>query len=653
MQALKQKFLNREGIALYCFTALTFTIIFLFTDIAFSQFYEIDEIEFIHTDKETIEDSELEDAVGVTNSKYYYSDALIDDVVSLRNYYFDNGYFEAEVKKVLSFNDTDSTVSIKFLITENQHYRTGNILNTGLNKVNKDLMIIIDTMKTLRTGNYFKKDDMIDYSTAILDLLQNNGYMNATLKTDSGYVVLKQDSTVNITINFVRADTIYRFGKTEIIIDSNVYDVSREFLSNGIAYNEGDIYSKKKRLDTEKNISQMPIIRSVRIRTSSIEKDIVNLKVDCKLSNRQEFTPFIEATNISNYFYAGGGLKYLNKYIWGGGRILTSEIHALYSKIDVNLIELVTNITQPYFFNSKSSLNDKLSVGYYNFDGYTNYYLGNVLSFRYYIADHTFYNKATIDLSEEFMKFKYTFGAMQEVNLFNSFLSFTLIHDNTNNAIAPFKGFYHSITAGEGGLLPGLILNAFENNMSYSKFFKISTSNRFYYNVSDNEGENVIASKFLTAVNITYGSGEKIVPIQPIYRYFSGGSNSMRGWLPLGNGFVNDRRIGGNFLLESSIEFRKVLFPSSTSFTKNFKAVVFADFGNVWETIGIFRADQIAFDIGAGLRYNIFIGPVRVDFGFKIYDPLDIEGRKWITQNSFANILKEKITINFGIGEAF
>lgn len=653
MQAKNYGFSNREGFVLCRFAALAFMIVFFFTDITFSQFYEIDEVEFIHTDKETIDDSELKDAVGLTQSKYYYSDALNDDVISLRNYYFDNGYFEAMVEKVLTFNNEDSTVSIKFLITENQHYRTGNILYTGLNNVTDNLKAIIDTMKTIQTGKYFRKDDMIDYSNGILDLLQNNGYMNATLKSDSGYVILKHDSTVNLKIHFIRADSIFRFGKTEIKIDSNVYDVSREFLSNGIAYSEGDIYSKKKRLDTEKNISQMPIIRSVRIRTSTIEGDNVNLTIDCRLSNRQEFTPFAEVTNISNYFYAGGGLKYLNKYIWGGGRIFTSEIHALYSTINVNLIELVNNITQPYFFNSQSSLNDKLSVGYYNFEGYTNYYLGNVLSFRYYIADHTFYNKATIDLSEEFMKFKYTFGNMQDVNLFNSFLSFTLIHDNTNSAIAPYKGYYHSITAGEGGLLPELVLNAFKNNMSYTKFFKVSTSNRFYYNISDNEGENVIASKFVTAVNFAYGSGEKLVPIQPIYRYFSGGSNSMRGWLPLSNGFVNDKRIGGNFLLENSIEFRKILFPSSTSFTKNFKAVIFADFGNVWETIGIFRADQIAIDVGAGIRYNIFIGPVRVDFGFKIYDPLDIDGRKWIIQNDFVTILKEKFTINFGIGEAF
>jgi outer membrane translocation and assembly module TamA len=446
---------------------------------------------------------------------------------------------------------------------------------------------------------------------------------------------------------------VYYFGKTEITIDSNVYNVEKEFLRKGVAYSEGDIYSKKKRLDTEKNISQMPIIKSARVRTSSISGNIVNHKVGCRLSNKQELTPFVEGTNISNYFYLGGGLQYLNKYLWGNGKIFTSEIHVLYSKPSVNLVEMINQITFPYFYNNQSSLNNKLSLGYYNFDGYVNNYLGNLLSFRYYIADHTFYNKATLDLNEELMRFKYEFGEKQTVNLYNSFLSITLIHDNTNNAIAPSRGYYHSITIGEGGLLPELILNAFENNFSYTKFVKISTSNRYFIDLSNKEGENVIASKLVAAVNIETGKGPKTVPIQPIYRYFSGGSNSLRGWAPISNGFVDDNRIGGNFWLEGSIEFRKILFPGSASFTKNIGAVVFADYGNVWETYKIFRLNQIAFDIGAGLRYKIFIGPVRMDFGFKVYDPLAEDGKKWIHQNDFKTIFKDKFTINFGIGEAF
>ncbi|HEY5534178.1 MAG TPA: BamA/TamA family outer membrane protein [Ignavibacteria bacterium] len=632
---------------------ISFLLIFAFTCNTYSQNYKIDNINFIHKDMQTIDDSELKDAVGITKSKYYYPDALSNDIISLRNFYFDNGYFEANVDKELSYNYDDSTVSINFIITSNHQYRIGQIKRTGLDNVLDSLRSIIDTMKTIQVNNFYNKAYMVKYSTGILDFLQNNGYMSATLKNDSGYILRKQDTSVFLTINFANSDTLYKFGKTEINIDSNFYDVSTEFLRKGVTYAEGEVYSKKKRLDTDKNISQMPIIRSARIRTVSINGTSVNLRIECRLSKKQELTPYAEGTNINNHFYAGGGLQYLNKYLWGGGRIFTSEIHALYSSLKVNLIEFVNQLTQPYFVNDQSSLNDKLSLGYYNFDGYSDYYLGNITSFRYYIADYTFYNKATIDLNEELLKVKYDFGNLRTINLYNSFLSITFIHDNTNNAIAPSRGFYHSITAGEGGLLPQWILNSFENNFSYSKFIKLSTSNRFYLNLSNTEGENVIATKFIIADNITRGGGPKVVPIQPIFRYFSGGSNSLRGWYANSNGFVNERRFGGNFWLDGSFEFRKKLFPGSSTFTKNIGAVVFADYGNVWETHQDFRFDQIAIAIGVGLRYNIFIGPIRVDFGFKLYDPLDADGKKWLLQNDFKTIFSKKLAVNFGIGEAF
>ena len=633
---------------------LSFLLFFVFISNVFPQNFKIDKVKFIHKDKQTIDDSELEDAVSVTKSKYYYPNELSDDVVSLRNFYFDNGYFEAKVDKDVSFNIPDSTVTINFIINSNHHYRIGAIIRTGLENVLDSLRKTIDTMKTIQINSYYNKTDMISYSDGILDFLQNSGYMSVSLKPDTGYIVEKKDTLVFLTFNFANTDTLYKFGKTEIVIDSNIYDVSIEFLRKGITYEEGDVYSKKKRLDTDKNISQMPIIRSARIRTISITGTSVNLRIDCRLSKKHELTPFIEGTNINNYFYVGGGLQYKNKYLWGGGRIFTSEINALFNSPQVNQIEVINQFTQPYFVNDRSSLNDKLSLGYYSYVGYFNYYLGNILSFRYYIAEHTFYNKATLDLNEELQKIIYNVGNSQTINLYNSFLSISLIHDNTNNSVAPSRGFYHSITAGEGGFLPEWILNSFPNNFYYSKFVKLSTTNRFYLNLSRKEGENVFASKLIIADNITIGGGgQKVIPIQPMYRYFSGGSNSLRGWYALDNGFVNDRRFGGNFFLDGSFEFRKKLFPGSPTFTKNIGAVIFADYGNAWETHKYFRFDQIALAIGFGLRYNIIVGPIRVDFGFKLYDPLDVSGKKWLFENDIKTIFKNKFAVSLAIGEAF
>ena len=91
-------------------------------------------------------------------------------------------------------------------------------------------------------------------------------------------------------------------------------------------------------------------------------------------------------------------------------------------------------------------------------------------------------------------------------------------------------------------------------------------------------------------------------------------------------------------------------FPGKDNFLKNISGAFFLDYGNVWESDKDFRFNQIALAIGFGVRYNLFIGPIRVDFGFKLYDPLDKD--KWLF-NNFSRIFKDKFAIQFGIGEAF
>jgi outer membrane protein assembly factor BamA len=188
-------------------------------------------------------------------------------------------------------------------------------------------------------------------------------------------------------------------------------------------------------------------------------------------------------------------------------------------------------------------------------------------------------------------------------------------------------------------------------NISYSQYVKLFTDNRFYLNLSRRPGNTVIATNFKIGDIIEYGSGERQIPVQPLYKFYSGGSSSVRGWNAQQNGILANTERGGNFLVEGSIELRKKLFPRSQSFTKNIGAALFFDYGNVWEDHKEFEFNEIALAIGFGVRYDLFIGPVRIDLGFKLYDPRDTEN-KWLFGN-FGRIFKDKFAVHFGIGQAF
>ncbi len=98
--------------------------------------------------------------------------------------------------------------------------------------------------------------------------------------------------------------------------------------------------------------------------------------------------------------------------------------------------------------------------------------------------------------------------------------------------------------------------------------------------------------------------------------------------------------------------------------------MLFYDAGNAWDQIMELHQNQvglgqIAQSIGFGLRYNTFFGALRVDLGFKLYDPsggFDNTGLavtpasqgKWLFSSgksffSFGNTMN----FHFGIGQAF
>jgi outer membrane protein insertion porin family len=51
----------------------------------------------------------------------------------------------------------------------------------------------------------------------------------------------------------------------------------------------------------------------------------------------------------------------------------------------------------------------------------------------------------------------------------------------------------------------------------------------------------------------------------------------------------------------------------------NVSPVALFDLGNVWESTGTYRLDEIQYSAGVGLRYPTVIGPVRVDVAKPVF----------------------------------
>ncbi|MBI3233366.1 MAG: BamA/TamA family outer membrane protein [Bacteroidetes bacterium] len=172
------------------------------------------------------------------------------------------------------------------------------------------------------------------------------------------------------------------------------------------------------------------------------------------------------------------------------------------------------------------------------------------------------------------------------------------------------------------------------------------------------------ALRFFGGVGLPYGNSN-IMPYEK--RYFSGGSNSMRGWRPrtLGPGSYNDvantLNRTGDMKLEANAEFR---FPIPL-YKNYFEGAVFADAGNIWNIykdnsypdaeFNLSRLkDDIAIDAGFGLRLIFPFFIVRADAAVPIRNPELVKGSRYIykTYNT-VNGLISAVNLSFGIGYPF
>ncbi|MEC8547077.1 MAG: BamA/TamA family outer membrane protein [Bacteroidota bacterium] len=163
----------------------------------------------------------------------------------------------------------------------------------------------------------------------------------------------------------------------------------------------------------------------------------------------------------------------------------------------------------------------------------------------------------------------------------------------------------------------------------------------------------VLAFRAFSGVAIPFGNANSI----PFSRsYFSGGSNDIRGWraYKLGPGSSNNMNEfnEANFKLTLNLEYR---FP----FIGKMNGALFIDAGNIWNVLdnisdsayrfeGFKDLNEIAIGTGFGIRYDFDFFVLRLDTGFKTYNPALPRESRWQTKYS----IKEAV-FNIGINYPF
>jgi hypothetical protein len=189
----------------------------------------------------------------------------------------------------------------------------------------------------------------------------------------------------------------------------------------------------------------------------------------------------------------------------------------------------------------------------------------------------------------------------------------------------------------------------------YAKTFADIRYNRYL------DENNRLASRLAIGVALPFGNSPDYVPFDK--RFFTGGANSIRAFLPrsIGPGSYDsdsstDR--SGDVRLEFNTEHR---FNILNHF---FEGAIFLDMGNIWRikddgrTDAVFNLNtfykQLAVGTGLGLRLNLDFLILRLDASFPLFDPRrPINNRYVLREYSDLGILFSNTIFNFGVGYPF
>ena len=184
----------------------------------------------------------------------------------------------------------------------------------------------------------------------------------------------------------------------------------------------------------------------------------------------------------------------------------------------------------------------------------------------------------------------------------------------------------------------------------YSQYIKTEFNYIKNWNISRS---NVLAFRSFFGIAISYKNSDNI----PFARsYFAGGSNDNRAWHPYSLGPGKTQNINdfneANLKIALNVEYR---FP----IVGNIKGAIFADAGNIWNVLdnvdnteasfnGLKSLEDFGLGTGFGIRYDLTYFVIRLDAGFKTYNPAQKPSRRWFTNFKFSDAI-----LNVGINYPF
>src|SRR5438477_6398563 len=517
---------------------------------------------------------------------------LQQDLDSIREWYQNHGFIDVEVKDVRRERSPKGALTITIVIAEGPQYHVGKVTISG-EKVAKEESI--RALLKMKEGSVYSPKQLHDDAKSVADAYGSGGYIDLVITPES---MPAGPALVDVHYKIEEGERSF-VNRVNIVGNTRTKDkvIRREvLLAPGDVFNSVRAEATKKRLEnigyfskveTYPEDTDVPGRKDLTILVQ--EKRTGSFSFGAGFSTVDQLVGFAELTqgnfDLFNWpTFTGGGQKFRLRVQYGTQRK-----------------DFLLNVTEPYFLDRRLALSgqlfyseaDYLSVDYsqrnYGFSFEIRKPLTSFMyaSLGYQLQNVDIYNvpfTAPVTIQEQQ-------GTFTESKILGS-----LVFDRRDNPLLTRAGQRISYSPYIAGGFLGGDVQIYGWDIEGSQYFPLKWDTILLFN-----GE--------IATVDTWGNGSFV----PIYeRLYLGGANNLRGFPfrevgPQQNG----EPIGGESMARLTVEWT---FP----IIEKARGALFYDSGFVNADPWKFDFSHLASDIGAGIRINLPIGPMRLDYGYPI-----------------------------------
>ena len=524
------------------------------------------------------------------------------DAIALKNFYQSEGFLETTVLD--SFSVVGDKVDIYFIVNEGKRYFLHNVIVNGLVSLEEKFMLT--TLGLLKSQPY--NPVQINTNLFLVDeAFQEKGKLFA--KYD-----IQQDirDSVIITLNIEEGQSIYI--NNSWITDTELIDSN--YVRNEFAFNKGDLFRKSLMDKTKRILLQAGFFSSVSIITHPIkgQDNLINIEVKIReFQNRGvqnldigyediEYVP-----GVKSLVGVGGSIRWTDRMIFGtknrfdatGSVVVPSEEGFIFPRFSVD-----TKFSNQRPFSIK--IPTQVKIFYQQFKNFGDENGPYVRRFGLQYSNIFRWNKqrSYFDIGFRFELFDESAEFQDQIE--QRKFKIHLHQDKRNNPMNPTQGnvLVFQLDA-YGGPLGG--------NRSYIKYdFDFRQYISLFKNIT-------IAGRINTGVITGWSSEYDQYETILFEKFYLGGSNTLRAWKPLQfMTLINDQGLeyplGKTAKILTNWEVRFPLF-------WKLGGVLFYDGGYIADKLESIKNQNIEWNRGLGLTFNLPFGPIRIDYAESLNDP--------------------------------